>query len=184
MGRLSTQRPDFNDSSMAIRRDLVERAAPYLLRLRGRSDTLLFYAAVCSEYSVLVDSRRLTQYRVHEGNTSLPGAGSSEEQLRRIVNYARQMLPDYYVIREFVERSGYPFALRFIDARIAMVRLTIACREPDSRRPDLLRSLKEVAGYWDTFPVREDLPGVLGAALFVVSPPLGRRLYQHRLGVR
>lgn len=182
--RITDQRPEFNDSSMAIRRELVERAAPYFLRLRGRGDTMLFYAAACSEYSILLDPRQLSQYRIHEGNTSLTGGGSTEERSRRIVDYARRMLPDYHVTREFVEHSGYPFALRFIDARIVMVRLALAAREPTSRRRDFLRLLREVARYWNTFPVREDLPGVLGSALFVVSPSLGRGMYRHRLGVR
>jgi glycosyltransferase involved in cell wall biosynthesis len=184
LSRITTQRPEFNDSSLAIRRELVLRAVPYLLRLQGRGDTLLFFVAACSEYTVLLDPRRLTDYRVHGANTSLPGGGSAEDRARRIVSYARRMLPDYYVIREFVEQSGYPFALRFIDARIAMVRLTITAREPGSRRRDFVRLLTDLTKFWNTFPVREDLPGALGSALFVISPSLGRRLYQHRLGIR
>jgi hypothetical protein len=163
---------------------LVERAAPYFLRIWGRADALLFFVAACSEYSILLDTRKLSQYRIHESNTSLPGGGSAEERMRRIVRYSRGLLPDYYVIREFVEHSGYPFALRFIDARIAMVRLTMAAREPGSHRRDFVRLLKEIARYWNTFPVREDLPGVLGSTTLVVSPSMGRALYQHRLGIR
>jgi hypothetical protein len=38
--------------------------------------------------------------------------------------------------------------------------------------------------YADTYPVREDLMGLLGSALFILSPSLGRALYQRQVNVR
>jgi len=184
LDRITIQRPDFNDSSLAIRRDLVEQAIPYLRRLEGRADTLLFFVAACSELSIQLDPRRLTRYRVHQDNLSLAGGGTALQRMDRLVRYARQIQADYNVTREFVRAHDCPSALRLIDARIAMARLILAARESGVPRRTFVRLIAGLLRYWRTYPVREDLQGMLSSGLFIVSPSLGRAVYEHRLGVR
>ncbi len=184
LDRITIQRPDFNDSSLAIRRDLVEQAIPYLRRLEGRADTLLFFVAACSELSIQLDPRRLTRYRIHQGNLSLSGGGSALQRMDRLVSYAHQIQADYNVTREFVRAHDCPSALRLIDARIAMARLILAARESGVPRRTFVQLIARLLRYWRTYPVREDLQGVLSSGLFIVSPSLGRAVYEHRLGVR
>lgn len=184
LGRLRGWQPDFNASSGAIRRELVERFMPYLERLRLTVDTLFFYAALCSEYSVLLDPRPLTRYRIHGDNTTQAGTGSPEARLGRLVDVAQQTDADYRVIRELVQESHRPAVLRLIDARIVVNQLTLASREPSSDRRAFTRLLPDLLRYSDTYPVREDFLGVLSSALFILSPSVGRAVYQRHLGVR
>jgi glycosyltransferase involved in cell wall biosynthesis len=184
LAQLASWRPDFNAGSGAVRRELVERTMPYLVQLRSTVDTLFFFAALCSEYSVLLDPRRLTRYRIHRDSMTRAGTGTPEMRLRRLVDVARQTEADYQIIRELVARSDHPYALRLIDARIAVNRLTRASREPSSGRRAFTRLLPDLLRYADTYPVREDFLGVLSTVLFILSPSMGRAIYQRHVHVR
>lgn len=184
LSQLSRWKPDFNASSGAIRRELVDRTMPYLERLRITVDTLFFFAALCSEYSVQLDPRLLTRYRIHGDNSTRAGPGNPEARLGRLIDVARQTEADYRVIREFVARAGRPFALRLIEARMAVNHLTLASRDPQSRRRTFTGLVPELVRHLDTYPVREDFLGVLATGLFVLSPSLGRAVYQRQLGIR
>lgn len=70
---LATQRafPMFNNSSMAIRRDLL--AGPLgaaFDRVEELEDTFLFLLGAVSPTGVFLDDRRLTRFRYHEASTS------------------------------------------------------------------------------------------------------------------
>ena len=182
--RISVQRPDFNDSSLAIRRDLAEVAVPYLRQLGGRADTLLFFVSACADCSILLDPRPLTRYRVHEENLSLASGMSAEIRIQRLVDYARAIQRDYRIVREFVEKNGSPRALRLIDGRIAISRLILACRSIETTRGEFGRLFLAVLRFSDTYPVREDRPGVVASLVFLLSPNFGRAMYFHLLRAR
>jgi len=183
MRSLAGRFPDFNVSSSAIRRELVEQSLPYMVRMQSTVDTLFFFSALASKYSILLDNAPLTRYRIHGGNMTLAGAGSPEVRLNRLLGFAKVADRDYRVVRDLVASSPQPFAMRTIDARLLVNQLTLASRDPGSRRRDFVRLLPALIQYRDTYPVRENLPGVLGATLFLFSPSLGRAVYRRQMSI-
>jgi len=182
--RLIGQYPDFNLSSSAIHRRVVDTIASVLTRVEVTIDTLLFFAALVAECSILLDGDALTRYRVHGESSTLAGSGSPDARIDKLLQFADLTERDYLIIREFVATFHRETALRLIDARIWVNRLTRLFRSPDSQRRGFLALLRDVRPLADTYPVREDLVGVVGILPFLVSPSLGRRLYHRQVSVR
>ncbi|MGC2290136.1 MAG: glycosyltransferase, partial [Thermoplasmata archaeon] len=74
--KLAKASPEFNPSSMAIRRELFARGLPYLLRMTTTLDTILWFEALVSDASILLDNRPFTRYRIHDSNSSLARGNS------------------------------------------------------------------------------------------------------------
>lgn len=179
--RLTNRQPDFNVGSSAVRRELIERSLPYLRRLKMTADTLLFFSALVSEYSILLDTASLTRYRIHDENNSLAGGGSPATRADRLLRFATAAEADYRTIREFVAASGNAPATQLMDAKVQLVQLIRACRDPSSSRRTFLGLLVGLAKFRDTYPVREGLPTVLAGVVCLLSPSAGRAAYRRQM---
>jgi glycosyltransferase involved in cell wall biosynthesis len=62
--------PDFNSSSISIRKDIILPYIDHLNRLEAGPDSFLYLCALCSGYKILNRRVYLTYYNVHSGNTS------------------------------------------------------------------------------------------------------------------
>jgi len=110
-GTLARVDPDFNLSSMAIRRRIL---LPLLTELAGQSaavDSFMFYAALGARQTVLVESAPLTRYRIHGSNISLWTASDAEGRQKRAA-YQRSFLEGFRPIYERAVRDGPPTAAR------------------------------------------------------------------------
>jgi glycosyltransferase involved in cell wall biosynthesis len=181
---LAAERPDFNSSSFALARSVLQPAFPYLDRMNVAGDTMLFFAGLVSRRPMMFDSELLTEYRVHAQNSTLAGEGTSDERRHRLARFAAEAERDYRIIREFIEWAGRDDLLPLIDARICVNDLTIAFRSHSASRRDFVRLLRRLSRLHGTYPVREDFWGVVGAAAFLVSPSVGQRVYDRRMSVR
>ena len=180
---IAHRRPDFNVGSTAVRREIVEQCRPYLARLRMTVDTMFFFAALVSPYSILLDERPLTRYRIHPENSSLAGGGPKEVRAQRLLDFARVAEEDYLVIQEYVRASRSWIGMRLMESRLLVVRLTASCRDPRAQRGTYARLLLKVPRYLDTYPVRESTPTVVAATLCLLSPRAGRAAYRNQMGV-
>jgi len=175
--RVAGKHPEFNTSTFAVRREILEAGLPYLSRLAITVDTFLFFAALCSRWSILLDDRRLTRYRVHGLNTSVSGTADTRASLKRLADFAQTSDRYYRVIRELAVASHREFAIRQLDARILVNRATLAMRDPDAGRRAFARELLDLLGATDTYPVRENVYSIAAAVAFTVSPEIARALY-------
>jgi glycosyltransferase involved in cell wall biosynthesis len=176
--------PEFNSSSLAIRRDLAVDSFPFLTRIEGGVDTFFFFVALASPYALLFDDARLTRYRIHDGNTSLAGGADPESRRTRMLAAARKQDLVNRVTREMVAGAGSPSLLREVDARILVTRLSIMFRDPASGRFEAARALLRGIGLRRTLAVRENVPSFAGAFLLAVAPRLARGTYERRVSIR
>ncbi len=185
--RLGLSRADFNASSMAVRRDLIDPFWAYLERVDVSLDSFLFYAAWASPRSLLIDPTPLTRYRVHPSNVSSPSATVPAGLAGGPSEFARRRESDLTACLDMVvdaHRSEAARDLRFLSLRDEAVR---SIRAGTLRRRaawsygrevavllgrDLLRTTVTAAIAWE-------LLGFLASGLF--SPRLSRRL--DRLGM-
>ncbi|HXW67590.1 MAG TPA: glycosyltransferase family A protein [Thermoplasmata archaeon] len=184
LARLAYSYPDFNCSSLAIRRDIALGAAPYLARVDGGVDTFFFFAALIAPCSLLLDERPLARYRLHEDNASLASGPDPDARRRRLLEAALRQDRVNRVTLEMVARSGRSALLREIEARSLIDRLSILFRDRSGGRVEALRSLLNGIELRDTFAVRENVPSMAGAALFVLTPRLARSAYERQSAVR
>ena len=176
--------PDFNSSSLAIRRDLAVDSFPFLTRIEGGPDTFFFFVALLSTYSLLLDNALLTRYRIHDENASLAGGADRDERRARLLAAAQKQDLVNRVIREMVVGSGDALVLREIDARILLTRLSILFRDLRSGRLEAARAVLRAISLQRTLAMRENIPSVVGAMLFALTPRLARTTYEHRVSIR
>ena len=63
-------RGDFNLSSIAIRRDCYLKYLPLLRQIKSNPDGFFFWTGIISMGQLMIDNKKLTNYRVHEMNVS------------------------------------------------------------------------------------------------------------------
>ncbi|HEV2316869.1 MAG TPA: glycosyltransferase family 2 protein [Thermoplasmata archaeon] len=109
LGDLARVDPDFNLSSIAVRRSVL---LPHLEELRGQRaavDSFVFYAALSAGLGARIDPTALTRYRVHGSNVSLWG-GDAEHAAGQRAAYQRTFLDSFRPIYERTVRAGPPAA--------------------------------------------------------------------------
>lgn len=66
---ISTYSPDFNTSSMAIKRSIFLDAIEYFDKTTAAVDNFIFYCSARVEGKMIIDSHKLTFYRIHPSQT-------------------------------------------------------------------------------------------------------------------
>lgn len=181
--RLARASPEFNPSTMAIRRELFDRGIPYLVRMTTTLDTLLWFEGLVSDHSILLDNRPLTCYRIHNLNSSLARGKSRKERVANMLESSRSHDRDYRIVREFVCSTGQKPALRQIDASILVNRLTMLLRDPFSSRRDILRLYLEVMHFCDTAPIWRAIGEFGSSLLYLLAPNSARSMHERHIGV-
>lgn len=184
LGLLAGTFPDFNSSSLAIRRDLALEALPYLLRIPGGVDTFFFFAALASDFDLLIDDAVLTQYRVHSENVSLAAGPDPTARRARLLESARRQALVNRVTREMIADSGNPTILREMDGRMLINQLSIIYRDPRRSRAEAARALVRGLKLRKTLAVRENAWSLASAALFATIPSAARFVYDHQQTIR
>ncbi len=77
--------PGDNDSCIAILRQVATNTIDYLRRTPAGEDLFFFYTALASRMGLEISSRKLTEYRVHDLGSSVPGAG--EDKARSLPSF-------------------------------------------------------------------------------------------------
>jgi hypothetical protein len=181
VGTLAGTFPDFTTSTIALRRSFAETVLPLLAEIRWMSPTAMFVAALGTEYTLLLDPRVLTCYRLHGLNSSFGGEATGSERTERLLVDVRRREPEYLSMRRFVADRGRPWLVRELDARLLMNRLTLAFRGDGSGRGDVLRVLARLSRLTDTFAVRDSSSYLVCGVLFAFSPALAQSMYYGQL---
>jgi len=94
---LDDKRAGFNNSSIAVRRELVERYLGEINNINISLDNFIFFSALCNSGDIVTTDSRLTFYRIHASNTSFSNASFTAWVERNI-----QVLPRYMEDREIM----------------------------------------------------------------------------------
>jgi len=184
LNSLAHSRPSFNSSSLAVRRDVALAGFSYLLRLEGSRDLFFLYLALVSGCALLFDDARLTRYRVHGENISLAAGDTPESRRAHLLRWATRSRREINVVREMVLESGNTPVLRQLDAVGVINGLSIVFLSPESRRADAFAALVQGIRLRRTYAIRENLPSMVEAVVFCVSPRLARSVYDRQRSLR
>ncbi len=106
---------DFGNSCLCVRADLLRAHLDTLAsEAMFTLDTFAFFAALLAPCSLEIDPGRLTEYRLHPANTSLPQTPVEAQR-----HWAR-IAASYAAIREMVERSGDEAVRREAEALVLL----------------------------------------------------------------
>ena len=175
--RVGNARPGLNVGAMAVRREVLDLAKPYLARISLTVDSLLYYAGWTAPFTVLVDPRKLTQYRLHSSNVSVATGMSKGDALSRQVDYRQTRKQDFSVMLELVKEGGRVELLRDLGALALCDQVLEDLRGSTLRRRDAGRQLYDLSKYlWPGSLSLMLLQTTEYAASATFSPALGRRL--------
>jgi hypothetical protein len=172
--------PDFNLSSMALRRAPILNALPLLESLPAAVDSGLFYAALRSGGGVLIDSAPLTRYRVHGQNASLLTRPVAPEALAEFLRYQERFLDSFEPTFRATLATGPAAGRRLAGSAYFGTRLLHHLLTKGVRRAQVAADLR---GFWHWSPLanlryRADLTGY--GLLGLLSPASARRAYLRR----
>lgn len=175
---LSRYHPDFNTSSMAIRRSLLGAYLEYLAKVDLVVDAFLFYCAMASGEEIALSARALSVLRVHGASVSLHQSDGSPEQVRQLAEYSRRNLPSVLEIAEMLRSTGRAPLVHEGDGLVAAERALAEIRGERADRRSMLGLWESMLRHSDTYAVRSrpELPFILGAIL--LTPSGGRWLYR------
>jgi hypothetical protein len=145
--RLAPLDPSWNTSSLAFRRELLEGHRGELDRLAFMADRLVYFCALTQNRSILLDSRRLTRYRLHAANASGHGGRARrdragvDELVGRIHSIADRQLADLERLAALLQTSPEPRLAGTIQEGLPLLRLYAALRDPKTDRTTILRRL-------------------------------------------
>jgi glycosyltransferase involved in cell wall biosynthesis len=168
--------PDFNHSSISVRRSLAEPVLPLLERVRLSADSFLFFAALRAGAGMRIDGNALTRYRLHGQNASNPQAGDPGAHLQKLYRHAQDVIASYDVIREMVA-GGPPEIVRGIEEAIRFQEVYSLLRSPSAGRRAMWRTLSAVFGGRDQYIWKAERTIVPLGLLFELSPTVARRTY-------
>lgn len=181
VGRLARVDPDFNLSSIAVRRRYLPLGRDGLEGRRAAVDSWLFYSALGDGAEVWVESDPWTVYRVHPSNVSLYRSGAPEALAERVA-YQRIYLDSFRPIYERLHHTGARAAFRLSAGTYRGSWILYRLLAGDGGRAAIARDL---GGFWREAPgatirYRKDLSlwGLAG----VLAPAAARRAFLRRRG--
>jgi len=112
---------DFQNSSITIRKDVLESHLGSLRRVTKGEDTFLYYCALASRGTLVITTDRLTRYRIHQGGVTATGSmiGSTAGRLQKYVEYASGQQERLELVREEILRSALPQVASSLDSDLA-----------------------------------------------------------------
>ena len=153
--------PDFNASSISIKRDLIMRYEPLLEELNSSDDTFLFYCALSSNSKILCLGERLSEYRMHsKGITHF--TGNFNKFRLNLKTKIEGDLKSHRIFAKVFKDKGFNELLS-VRIKYYSIILRIACGETN-RRDTLAESFFVIKHY--------DLLNMLPRRFFVVTEAL------------
>lgn len=133
--------PQFNLSSVAVDRRVILENVPLYEQIPRMFDMAVFQSALASGGLLLLDTKRLTRYRVHESNVSVITKGDYMEFILRTVAFLEPVVQSYRTIYNFSKRNVSDGGARFMGNRYLEDLIALEVLSQRTGGPELLRSV-------------------------------------------
>jgi glycosyltransferase involved in cell wall biosynthesis len=161
----------FNDSAIAVRREVLASHGPLMAELELGHSLALFYAAALGKWDLFFDATPLTRYRIHAGNRSTPAGSGVRLEAGRARDDGAAIVRDADRIARFIDSDPHHrlswAPVRSVGTRTRLLR---ALTDPETSRGALLRLLREYLAF-TPFRSMVDNRGMLGLSLAGLLAP-------------
>lgn len=176
-GKIRDRDPDFNTSSIAIRRDAVGPWLGALGALEVMDDTFFLCCAVASDGDLLFVSRPLTRYRLHESNFSYAPAAQRQRRPETAARLSkRHLLGVQYLQKVFGPRNN-SLINEILCAQDWYLRAAVTIQTETRSRADMGRLLLERIDQSRMRPSLKDVPLILVGLVATLSPSAVHNAY-------
>lgn|GEM_PF-2687500 len=182
LGRLAGVGPDFNSSSMVVRRRAILPFVGDLDAIVAGPDAFLFVTAgLLGSGAIRCDGDRWTEYRLHAKSASQPVVESPDPRPKLEASSLRQAAAQSG-LAGIAAAHGNPGVAREADAMVASHRFFAVLRSPRPTRRAWAVGWLTAARYWPTFVFRTNAVAFFGSALWILSPRWAQAAYLKAAG--
>ena len=175
LSTVASSNPDFNTSTMAIRKSTFMDSMPYFEKMTGAVDNFIFYCSAKTGGQLLFDPKKLTYYRIHSSQTIRND--SYETYMKKRDQKAINLFKSYGIILEMT--IGTP-AQKIWENEYYIYKSYLGIFQAANGDKQFLPGLKEtifMAIYAISFRKKFILLLIIWTYLFRVSPRLFRYPY-------
>lgn len=176
--RLTNRFPEFNNSSISVRKSAVEPWLPMLSRMDMVADAFLFYSALAGSGRICISSEILTKIRLHGANLSGGAVTSVRDANDRLAAFSQRNAKDNATIATMLKASDSTtlqvLGTAFSAVQEAVAALRDAAMPSRSRLATLLHTMFRTRR---TFIVASRRPLIPLLILAVIWPTSARWLY-------
>jgi hypothetical protein len=179
--KLARVDPDFNLSSLAVRRGVALRVREALRESEAAVDSLLFFATAAERRRIAVDGQAFTRYRVHADNVSLRWEnGSSGGTQSTRTEYVDRFLRSFEPIYARTRAHAPPGAVRMAGAALYGTRVLRGVVDAGASRGAMIRNLTRFVRFARGRALTDRLDVLGYGSAYLVSPRTARSLYVRR----
>lgn len=175
--RIRRYEPDFNSSSIAFRRGVLNPWISHLTELDVMDDGFYFYCALASGQSIFLSSRRLTKYRIHSRNRSYHSKAAQGIPAERGYALTLHYLAEHRRLRSLFARVQNPCLVRAMTNDRRYLALVHEIQSARPNRRECGRLLLEALAEAPIGPTWKDVAVNFAMMAKIVSPRLTRALY-------
>ena len=180
--RLGGMYPEFNNSCISVRRELLESHLRLLTLADLATDQLLLLLVLRSPWTLLLDGRRLTSVRLHGANVSQISETSRSGTSRGLVHISQRNVCALEALVESLKEGQSPQYCGIVDSVLAVEKTLHDLRVPETRRGRYWEDLGHLLRLRSTYVVQTRRPLLLMVGMAALSPALARSFYRSFAG--
>jgi hypothetical protein len=121
LSRIRHLEPDFNNSSIAVRRRVIGDNLGIVEQASRGEDTILFYCALGSRSLLNLSTSRLTRYRIHAGGVTAvsPSDTGQSSRLAGYISDTEKRLQQLKLLQPLLAINSNPAIKELLDSEIA-----------------------------------------------------------------
>lgn len=166
--------PDFNLSSIAVKKAILNKNMGWLENAVTAVDTFIFLMALESNNSILLSREQLTKYRRHSLNQSGKAGNDARSSLESLYAFTSKALLAYKIIEDWSEKTGKSQIRKIAARRVAFTRVLNSIQSPEVNRLGTARKGLKLVKYAGTFHPRLNLQAILLSIVYLISPGYAR----------
>ncbi len=169
--------PSFNDSSIAIRKDVVLPQIASLEQLDASEDSFLYYCALVGRVGVEVDAKPLTHYSVHNDNSSIPLKTDEGAALAGLHQETARQIDTFRTILGMIRSSSRPELERLAQRDFAFCNVQNELQNPEFNRRRMVSRLGALLGSLRIYNWRLNALLVTFGGISLLAPTVVQRIY-------
>jgi glycosyltransferase involved in cell wall biosynthesis len=168
-------------SSIAIKKAILSPYLWYLRKIESLQDFFMYYCALISSSNMIIESKRLTKYRVHSKNVSVFQYQSEEELAQNILNFLTREKNALETIFEMAtEADALPAILKMINYDLYTRKMNLDMADPNVTRGTVLADSIKYFRYSFRSTLKNQISMFGRSIMYLISPKRTRRFFMRR----
>ena len=176
MKRIGRMFPDFNSSSIAIRKKVIANVIEKLREIDTAPDTFMFYASLVSDFSIMLDSNKGTYYRHHKKNMSGSYERDTEAKLQNLSIFTDRAIQSYGIILRMVSESQRTEFEVYANRRIVFTKILNHIQRKEIIRRGMVKLVISFLRYLTIYDRILNFEALFLSSVYCLSPSCSKKL--------